>query len=242
MLYRFDLHLHSCLSPCGDLECAPSAVVEKARSVGLDGLMLADHNTSKNAPACAEHCRRQGIACLFGMEVTSSEEVHALAVFDTVEQAAAMTEFVYAALPKRVNQPEIFGDQPVVNAEDEIEELEWRLLSAPTRLPLRTIGEKIHELGGLFIPTHVDRPTFSVFSQLGGIAGDEGFDAVELSRFADPLKWKDKLRGLAVIRSSDAHYLENIGSIWTELEMPGFNVASLRKAFARPAAPDTVSP
>jgi len=242
MLYRFDLHLHSCLSPCGDLECAPSAVVEKAQSVGLNGLMLADHNTSKNAPACAEHCRRRGIACLFGMEVTSSEEVHALAVFDTVDQAAAMTEFVYAALPKRVNQPEIFGDQPVVNADDEIEELEWRLLSAPTRLPLKTIGEKIHELGGLFIPTHVDRPTFSVFSQLGGIAGDEGFDAVELSRFADPAEWKDKLRGLAIIRSSDAHYLENIGSIWTELELSGFNVAALKKAFASPGAPDTVSP
>jgi len=176
------------------------------------------------------------------MEVTSSEEVHALAVFDTVDQAAAMTEFVYAALPKRVNQPEIFGDQPVVNADDEIEELEWRLLSAPTRLPLKTIGEKIHELGGLFIPTHVDRPTFSVFSQLGGIAGDEGFDAVELSRFADPAEWKDKLRGLAIIRSSDAHYLENIGSIWTELELSGFNVAALKKAFASPGAPDTVSP
>lgn len=242
MLYRFDLHLHSCLSPCGDLECAPSAVVQKARSVGLNGLMLADHNTSKNAPACAEHCRRLGMACLFGMEITSSEEVHALAVFDTVEQAASMTEFVYAALPKRVNQPEIFGDQPVVNAEDEIEELEWRLLSAPTRLPLKAIGEKIHGLGGLFIPTHVDRSTFSVFSQLGGIAGDEGFDAVELSRFATFPAWKDKLRGLAVIRSSDAHYLADIGSIWTELELSGFTVAALKKAFSAPVAPEIVSP
>lgn len=242
MLYRFDLHIHSCLSPCGDLECAPSAVVQKCKEAGLNGLMFADHNTSKNAPACAEHCRRQGIACLFGMEITSSEEVHTLAVFDTVEQAAAMTEFVYAALPKRVNQPEIFGDQPVVNAEDEIEELEWRLLSAPTRLSLKTIGEKIHELGGLFIPAHVDRPTFSVFSQLGGIAGDEGFDAAELSRFAKPEEWKDKLRGLFIIRSSDAHYLHGIGSIWTELELPKFTVAALKTAFSAPVAPDTVSP
>lgn len=242
MLYRFDLHLHSCLSPCGDLECAPSAVVQRAKAVGLHGIMLADHNSSKNALACAEHCRREGIACLFGMEITSSEEVHSLAVFDTVEQAAAMTDFVYAALPKRVNQPEIFGDQPVVNADDEIEELEWRLLSAPTRLSLKTIGEKIHGLGGLFIPTHVDRPTFSVFSQLGGIAGDEGFDAVELSRFAKLDEWKDKLRGLAVIRSSDAHYLENIGSIWTELELPAFTVGALKNAFAAPTPSDTVSP
>lgn len=231
---RFDLHIHSCLSPCGDLESSPTAIVARAKEVGLDGIMLADHNTSRNCPALAEACRRAGgIRCLFGMEVTSAEEAHCLAVFDTLEQAAEMTETVYAKLPKRVNQPEVFGDQPVVDADDNILEMEWRILAMPTRLPIREIGEAVHRIGGLFIAAHIDRPAFSVTSQLGGLAGDEGFDAVELSKYAKPEEWGiDKTLGLPVIRSSDAHYLENIGDMWTDLSLSDFTVAGFRSAWA----------
>lgn len=231
-MMRFDLHIHSCLSPCGDLENSPQAIVQRAIEVGLQGLMIADHNTSRNAPALQTVCKQAGLQCLFGMEITSSEEAHCLAVFDTVEQASEMTEICYAALPKRVNQPEIFGDQPVVNAEEEIEELEWRLLSAPTRLPLRQIGERVHALGGLFIAAHIDRPVFSVTSQLGGLSGDEGFDAVEFSRHARLEEWEEKALGLSWIRSSDAHYLNDVGTIWTEAPFTTLTVESLRQAFA----------
>jgi len=231
MRFRFDLHLHSCLSPCGDLECSPSAVAHAAKAAGLDGVMLADHNSARNCPALAEACRAESLACLFGLEITTAEEVHVLAVFDTLEQAAAMTEIVYAALPKRVNQPEVFGYQAVVNAQDEVEELDWHLLSAPTRLPLGTVGRKVHELGGLFIASHVDRSAFSVFSQLGGLSGDEGFDAVELTVFADLDAWRPRLLGLPVIRSSDAHFLDAIGTAWTETDLPAFTTAALKEAF-----------
>jgi len=230
MRYRFDLHIHSCLSPCGDLASSPTAIVAKAKAAGLNGIMLADHNTSRNSPALAEACHRQGLPCRFGMEITTAEELHALAVFDTLDAAAAMTDLIYAALPKRVNQPEVFGDQPIVNADDEIEEIEWRLLSAPCRLGVRDIGQSVHALGGLFIASHVDRPTFSVFSQLGAIAGDEGFDAVELTRFANRADWAPKLHGLPILRSSDAHYLHDIGNAYTEADMPDFTVTSLRTA------------
>ena len=231
-MFKFDLHLHSCLSPCGDLDASPRAIVRAAKAAGLDGIMLADHNSSRNSPALAEVCRREGFRCLFGMEITTAEEVHCLAVFDTLEQAAAMTETCYEALPKRVNQPEVFGYQAVVDADDNVEELEWHLLAAPTRLPLRDAGARIHELGGLFIAAHIDRTVFSVTSQLGGLAGDEGFEAVELSRHADVAVWRTKTLGLPFIRSSDAHYLEGIGAIWTEAELPAFSVSHLRRAFA----------
>ena len=231
-VFKFDLHIHSCLSPCGDLDASPQAIVCAAKAAGLDGIMLADHNSSRNCPALAEACRREGgLLCLFGMEVTTAEEAHCLAVFDTLEQAAAMTEICYAALPKRVNQPEVFGYQAVVDADDNVEELEWRLLSMPTRLPLRTVGERIHELGGLFIAAHIDRPVFSVTSQLGGVSGDEGFDAVELSRHADVAVWGAKTMGLPFIRSSDAHYTENIGEIWSEAELPEFSTKAIKAAF-----------
>jgi len=230
-MFRFDLHIHSCLSPCGDLDSSPEAIVKTAKAAGLDGVMLADHNSARNCPALAEVCRREAFKCLFGMEVTTAEEAHCLAVFDTLEQAAAMTESVYAALPKRVNQPEVFGYQAVVNADNEVEELEWHLLGAPTNLPIHDVGVRVHELGGLFIAAHMDRSVFSVTSQLGGLAGDEGFDAVELSRHADVSVWKEKTLGLPFIRSSDAHYLDGIGTIWTEAELPEFSTRALKAAF-----------
>ena len=230
-MFKFDLHIHSCLSPCGDLDASPAAVVRAAKEAGLDGIMLADHNSSRNSPALAEACRRASLRCLFGMEITASEEVHALAVFDTLEQAAAMTETCYAALPSRVNQPEVFGYQAVVDADDNVLELEWRLLGAPTRLALRDLGERVHALGGLFIAAHIDRSVFSVTSQLGGLSGDEGFDAVELSRHADVAVWREKTLGLPFVRSSDAHYLDGIGQIWTEADLPEFSTAALKAAF-----------
>lgn len=232
---RFDLHIHSCLSPCADLEMSPCAIVARAREAGLDALALTDHNSARNTPALADCCRAAGLACLFGLEVTTAEEVHTLALFDTLEQAAAMTEWVYASLPKRVNQPEIFGDQPVVLADETIVELEWRLLAGASRHPLREVGRQIHELGGLFLACHVDRPVNSVYSQLGVLAGDEGFDAMELSRHADAAQWRGRTAPHTLLRSSDAHYLEDIGSGWSEADLPAFTTAALRDAIARNA-------
>jgi PHP family Zn ribbon phosphoesterase len=209
---------------------SPAAVARCARAVGLDGFALVDHNSGRNALALRDACATEGMACLFGLEVATAEEVHVLALFDTVAAAAALTERVYAALPRRVNQPEVFGDQPVVNAADEIEELEWRLLGAPCRLTLRETGAAVQALGGLFIAAHVDRPTFSVFSQLGLLTGDEGFDACELSAHADEALWRARVGAYPLVRSSDSHYLHTIGGVWCEADLPAFSVPALRTA------------
>ncbi|MDA3926188.1 MAG: PHP domain-containing protein [Kiritimatiellae bacterium] len=231
-MFKFDLHIHSCLSPCGDLECSPLAIVQRAKEVGLDGLMIADHNTSRNSAALAEACRREGLKALFGMELMTAEEVHCLAIFDTIEQAAEMTESVYASLPKRVNQPEVFGYQPVVNVDEEIEEFEWRMLSAPSRLMIREAGERVHQLGGFFAGAHIDRAVFSITSQLGSLSGDEGFDAVELSRHVRIDDWRDRCMGLPVLRNSDAHYLDGIGSIYNVANLSEFSVSALKEALS----------
>lgn len=232
-LFKYDLHIHSCLSPCGDLESSPAAIAAQAKEVGLDGIMLADHNTARNAPALFEACRRCGIAALAGMEITTAEEAHCLAVFDTLEQALEMTEVVYSALPRRENVPKVFGDQPVVDADDNILEFEPRMLSAPTRLTIRETGEHVHRLGGLFVAAHLDRPVFSVTSQLGSLSGDEGFDAVELTRRAVLEEWRGRVLGLPVIRSSDAHYLHDIGKGYSMAELQSFCVAELQRAWQR---------
>lgn len=229
---KFDLHIHSCLSPCANLEMSPSEIVRRAAAAGLGGLALTDHQSARNAPAIAECARRAGLACLYGLEVCTAEEVHTLALFDTLEQAAAMTDWVYAALPKRVNDPDTFGDQPVVTWDDDIVEMEWRILAMACRRSIPETSARCHELGGLFIAAHIDRSAFSVFSQLGGLPPDGAFDAVELSRTADEAVWRPKADGFAVTRSSDAHNLDDVARVWTEADIPALTTAHLAAAFA----------
>ncbi len=228
---KFDLHIHSCLSPCANLEMSPAEIVARAKAAGLGGIALTDHQSARNCPAIAECARRAGLACLYGLEVQTAEEVHTVALFDTVEQALALTDAVYAALPKRVNDPETFGDQPVVTWDDDIVELEWRILAMGCRLTIPDVAEKVRALGGLYVAAHVDRPNFSVLGSLGAIP-ESCFDAVELSRTADEALWLPKTEGYAVVRSSDAHNLDDVARVWTEADLPAFSVAALKAAFA----------
>ena len=242
---KFDLHIHSCLSPCANLEMSPSEIVTRAVAAGIDGIALTDHQSARNTPAIAECARRAGLKCLFGMEVQTAEEVHTVALFDTTEQALALTDWVYAAMPKRVNDPETFGDQPVVTWDDDIVEMEWRILAMGCRRTIPDTAAKVHELDGLYIAAHIDRPNFSVISALGAIPEPppttncqqpttKYFDAVELSRTADESLWLPKAAGYAVIRSSDAHNLDDVVRVWTEAEGE-FSIAGLKTIFAAKA-------
>ena len=211
---------------------SPAEVVRRAKAAGMGGIAVTDHQSARNAPAFAECARREGIACLYGLEVCTAEEVHTLTLFDTPEQALAMTEWVYAAMIKRVNDPDTFGDQPVVTADDDIVELEWRILALACRKTIPETGARCHELGGVFIAAHIDRAAFSCFSQLGAIPEDGHFDAVELSRTADEDVWLPKASGYAVTRSSDAHNLDDVARVWTEADLDAFSVDGLKRAFA----------
>jgi len=235
---KFDLHIHSCLSPCANLEMSPGEIVARAKAAGMDGIALTDHQSARNAPAIAECARRAGVKCLYGMEVQTAEEVHTVALFDTTEQALKLTDWVYEAMPKRVNDPETFGDQPVVTWDDDIVDMEWRILAMGCRRTIPETAAKVHALGGLYIAAHVDRPNHSVFGALGcipeplpGEPAGNYFDAVELSRTADEALWLPKVEGYAVTRSSDAHNLEDVARVWTEAEGE-FSVAGLRTIFA----------
>ena len=231
---KFDLHIHSCLSPCANLEMSPSEIVKRAVEAGMGGIALTDHQSARNTPAMAECAKRAGLKCLFGLEVCTAEEVHTLALFDTTDQALAMTDWVYAAMPKRVNDPDVFGDQPVVTWDDDIVEMEWRILAMGCRRTIPETAAKCKELGGLYVAAHIDRPNFSVYSQLGCIP-DGCFDAVELSRTASEDEWLPKAAGYAVTRSSDAHNLDDVARVWTEAETADFSVTGLKTIFAAKA-------
>ena len=230
---------------------APSEIVRRAVDARMDGIALTDHQSARNTPAIAECARRASLACLCGLEVQTAEEVHTVALFDTPEQALEMTEWVYAAMPKRVNDPETFGDQPVVTWDDDIVEMEWRILAMGCRRTIPETATKVHGLGGLYIAAHVDRANHSVLGALGAIpeplveaeaqpGGGMFFDAVELSRTADESNWLPRVSGYAVTRSSDAHNLDDVALVWTEADIPEFTIAALKQAFAAKAT--TISP
>jgi PHP family Zn ribbon phosphoesterase len=239
---KFDLHIHSCLSPCADLAMSPGEIVARAKAAGMGGIAVTDHNSALNAPAMAAQAAKAQLPCLFGLEVQTAEEVHTLALFDTIEQALDMTQWVYAALPKRVNDPDTFGDQPILAAsgdDDEIVDLEWRILAAGCRRTIPETAERTHALGGIYLAAHIDRPNYSAVAALGAVpAAPDGtpfFDAVELSRTADETLWAPKAPGCALTRSSDAHTPGDVARVWTEADLPEFSVAALQDAFRRRA-------
>jgi len=205
-----DLHNHSCLSPCGSLEMSPRRMLEIAAARSLKVMALTDHNSSLNCPAFAKLSSRFGIIPIFGMEATTSEEIHALCLFTNLEASLAFSEYAYSILTPFLNNSEKTGDQVYVDEEDNIEgEVEYYLVN-PLFLSIDSLGAKVAEYGGIVIPAHVDRPAFSMTSQLGVVV--EGpWAAVECVRLPPALNNQplDTL-GYPLTTSSDAHYPEHI--------------------------------
>lgn len=227
--FKADLHVHSCLSPCGDLDMSPRAIVERGKAMGLDIIALCDHNSAENVGATMRAGLQRGLHVLPGMEVNSREEVHTLAIFDKEEQALAMQELVYTQL-KGTNRPELFGDQVVANEFDEVEGFNDRLLIGATQLGLYEIIREVHRLGGLSIASHVDRASYSLLSQLGFIPPDLAVDALEISRHLDRAAARARIPGIddfPLLTSSDAHFLEEIGQAHTSFFLQVPNVKEI---------------
>jgi 3',5'-nucleoside bisphosphate phosphatase len=236
-LFKADLHLHTCLSPCAGLDMTPTGLVERAGELGLHLIAITDHNSAENVAAVRQAARRLGERApvvLAGLEVTTGEEAHLLALFEDLPAALTMQAMVYSHLQTGVNDPEVFGYQIIANADDEVEEFNPRLLIGATDLPVQNLVRRIHGLGGLAIACHVDRPSFSLVGQLGLIPPELPLDAVEISWLADPATAGQYLNGLAlpVLSSSDAHGLMDLGRAWSELEMAAPTLDELALALA----------
>ncbi|HET7839781.1 MAG TPA: PHP domain-containing protein, partial [Rectinemataceae bacterium] len=201
-----DLHNHSCLSPCASLEMSPRRIARTARERGIGLLGLTDHNAALNCPAFAEACRLEGIVPLFGIEASSIEEVHVLVLFDAVEAALDFGSLLHAHLPRVRLDRRRFGDQVVVNEAEEVLELPDQYLGMALDLGFDELCAEGARRSGLVIPAHIDRPMFSVSSQLGFLP--EGpYDALESMR--EPQK--AICRGYPLVSGSDAHYPEHVG-------------------------------
>jgi hypothetical protein len=201
---------------------SPLAVVRTSHERGIDIIAITDHNSAENAAAAQRAAGSTDLTVLAGMEISSSEEAHILALFDSIEGIMKLQDIVYDNLMPGENDEKLFGEQIVVNEKDEVLDFNKKLLIGATMLTAQEIIDTIHSFGGLSVASHIDKDAFSIISQLGFITEDLAFDALEMS----PNITRDQAEesfgsyhSFAWISSSDAHYINDIGKRTTSFLM-----------------------
>jgi len=230
-----DLHVHTVLSPCAEVEMIPPLIVRQARALKLDVIAITDHNAAGNAHAVIEAARGADLIVLPGIEVQTREEVHVLCLFDTAEQAMRWQERVWAALPDRANDESLFGAQYAVDCTGEYLYTVRRLLATSAALSIGEVARHVRALGGICLPAHVDRSSYSLFANLGFVPEQLDVAGLELSRWTTPgsmLRSHPELARYGMVVDGDAHRLnEMIARTHILVEAP--TVSELRLALAR---------
>ncbi len=213
MKTAYDLHIHSCLSPCGDMDMTPCNIVNMSKIMGYDIIALTDHNTCGNCEAAMKVGEAVGITVIPGMELCTSEEVHIVCLFPTLQDAKKFSDYVYSTLPPIKNKPNVFGEQAICDENDNIIDYEEKLLITASGISTAKAVETVAEYNGICYPAHIDRSSFSILSNLGLIDETFGFNCVEIFDMtkADELKTKHPIiNDMRIVTDSDAHYLENM--------------------------------
>ncbi len=220
-VFNCDLHIHTCLSPCAELDMHPMALVQRAIGAKLDMIAICDHNSSANVSYVIKAAQTKNLKVLPGMEITTSEEVHLLAIFDALSNLILLQNIIDQHLTGE-NDEERFGVQAIVNENGEVEGISHQLLIGATDLSLDTLIGYIHQLDGLAIAAHIDRESFSVLSQLGFIDDKADFDALEITPLTGFERARIKYSELGkfpFIVSSDSHFIKDIGKTCTRMKL-----------------------
>ncbi|MCS7261721.1 MAG: PHP domain-containing protein [Anaerolineae bacterium] len=241
-IYIAELHVHTVLSPCAEVEMIPPLIVRTALERGINLLAITDHNASANVEAVMRAAQGSALTVLPGMEVQTREEVHMLCLFDTLEQLADWQRQVDAHLPDLENNAELFGEQFVVDETGAFIRRERRLLLASTQMGLEEAATRVHALGGLAVPAHIDRKAFSLITNLGFVPTGVPFAALEITRHLSPTQARQRfpqIGDLPLMQSGDAHRLDEIvGSMVLTMEVP--TMAELRLALGNCAGRSAV--
>ena len=210
--YYYDLHIHSCLSPCGDNESTPDSIAGMGELNGLDIMALTDHNTCKNCPAFFEAAQRHGILPVAGMELTTAEDIHIICLFGELESAMEFDNNLQARRILIENRTDIFGDQFICDSNDNIIGEEKFLLSNATDIPLEEVPVLAEAFGGICYPAHIDRESNGIIAILGDFSQTPKFSCAELvgAEVSSEYAGKTGIDSSKLIISSDAHYLWDI--------------------------------
>lgn len=226
----YDLHMHSCLSPCGDDDMTPANLVGMAAIKGLDVIALTDHNTCKNCPAAMIHGENYGVTVIPGMELTTSEEVHVVCLFPTLEQALAFDTYIYDHILPIKNKEQIFGKQQIMDENDEVIGNVERLLISATDISFDTVFSLVESYGGLAYPAHIDKTSTSVLSNLGFVPPDSSFTCAEIHSFSNLHRIQKEhphFLSCNMLSSSDAHYLTDINEPNYQIYVPSRSISDI---------------
>ena len=227
MRLKYDLHIHTALSPCALNDMTPNNIVNMAVLNELDVISITDHNSCKNIASVIKAAEGKSIRVIPGIEVETREEIHVLCYFSESDNVYNMQSIIYNNLPELKNKPKIFGEQYIFDEFDNIIGVEDKFLLTATKLSINEVFNKVTELGGIMIPAHIDRPSYSIISNLGMIPQDLLVTVLEVSRHADLKKYKEMYSNYLVTQSSDSHELGYIGINENFLEVPNRDIKSI---------------
>lgn len=208
---RAELHVHTVLSPCAEIEMLPPLIVQAALDQEIHWIAITDHNATANIAAVQKAAAGTPLTVTPGMELQTREEVHSLCLFDTLEQVKNFQNWVNANLPDLENQPDYFGEQLIVDEAGDFLEREPRLLLTSANISIEEACKKVHELNGAFIPAHVNRQAFGLIANLGLVPAALCIEALEISRHLKPtqaLQQFPQIKGYPLIQNGDVHRLE----------------------------------
>ena len=229
----YDLHIHSCLSPCADEDMTPTNIVGMAALKELAVIAVTDHNSCRNCPAVLKLAAEYGILAIPGMELTTREEVHVLCLFRELSHAMRFNEYVYSQLMKVANDVRIFGSQLICDEAERVIEEEPYLLINATDISFDDLGSLMEEYHGIYIPAHLDRSSNSLLSNLGFIPPEAGFTAAELadlSMLKEISRRNPYLKQCRIITNSDAHSLGHINEAVNDIYCKSNNMEDIFEA------------
>lgn len=234
--FRTDLHIHTVLSPCGGLEMSPVNIVSLACKRGLDIIGITDHNSTRQCELVWKLAQKTNLTVIPGCEMTSREEVHCLGLFEDFDALRVFQDFIEQHLTFIPHNPTLFGYQVVVDEDENILEELDNYLGASLNVSIEEVEQKVHELSGVFIPAHIDRPRNSLFSQLGFLPPELRVDALQISKLAEENAIREKFGikpEVTIVKFSDAHFPDDLGKIYTVFEMESPTFSEIKKALAQ---------
>ncbi len=233
--FRADLHIHTVLSACASLDMSPVNIVNAAKEKNIDLIAITDHNSTLHCKLVKELAKEKGLAVLCGAEVTTREEVHCLAYFGDDVSLEKFQAYIDRHLPLIPYLPEQFGYQALVDREEKIIKLFVNYLNVALNQSIDQVEQEVHRLGGLFVPAHIERAMYGLFNQLGFVPEDLACDAMGIMSRSSESAIRNKFRiadNMPLIKSSDAHAPEQIGSGCTIFEMNDLSFEEIKKTLA----------
>jgi PHP family Zn ribbon phosphoesterase len=231
--YKADLHIHTVLSPCADVEMSPVNIVAQAKKTGLQIIGITDHNSTRNAKLVKQLAAEQGIFTLCGAEVTTKEEVHCLAFFEKDTELDAFQKYLEEHIVRIENPDGHFGYQPVIDAEENIVDMVSYYLTSALTKGISAVQKEVYRLNGIFIPAHVNRPLNGIYSHLGFLPKKLEFDALGYTGSTnenDVRKHYVIEDKISLLYNSDAHFLEQIGSAFSFLNLKELSFSEIKMA------------